>query len=94
MILHLSSQFFRWVTSIDHTIMKISGQCEGDNERLYAVEPCLCLDRFLHSVGLKPRTAGSANQPFSYCAMTGAPHGPLGILQAQNKTDLNSMQAS
>ena len=29
-----------------------SGQCEGDNERLYAMEPFLHLERLVHSVVL------------------------------------------
>ncbi|MEW8486024.1 MAG: hypothetical protein AB2705_12670, partial [Candidatus Thiodiazotropha sp.] len=44
----------------------ISGQCEDDNERLCAMESCLGLKRFLPPVGLKPGSARSAGQCFTY----------------------------
>ena len=48
------------------SISIISGQWEGDNVRLCAVEPQLQLERTPPSAGLKSRTAISAGQRLSY----------------------------
>ena len=41
-------------TSIFNSISVISGQCLEDNEKLYAMEPQLCLERCLPQAWLKP----------------------------------------
>ena len=46
-----------------NSILVISGEWEGDNERLCAMESHLWLKGFLPSMGMKPRTARSACQP-------------------------------
>ena len=49
-----------------NNISVISGQWEGDYERLSAIEPCLLFKRFPPSVRLEPGAARSAGNPFSY----------------------------
>ena len=50
-----------------NSVSVISGQWEGDNEKLSATEPCLQQKkRFPFPVGLQPGTARSAGQSLSY----------------------------
>ena len=45
-----------------NSILVISGQCSGDNERMCAMEPCLQWERFLPQAGLEARTNRSVSQ--------------------------------
>ena len=49
-----------------NSISVISGHWEGDNERLFPMEPCLQLKRFRLEVGLKQLTVRSGGQCFIY----------------------------
>ena len=45
-----------------NTISDIIGRWEGDNERLFVLEPRLQMKGFLRSTGIEPRTGTSADQ--------------------------------
>ena len=49
-----------------NSISVISGRWLDDNERLWAMEPCLWLERFPPQAGIEPRTARSALNPLRY----------------------------
>ena len=62
----------RWMTCnlyiILNSILVLSWQWDGDNERLCAMEPCLHIKRFL-PLGIKLGTARSAGQPLIHPAI-------------------------
>ena len=45
-----------------NSISDITGRLEGDNERLFVLEPRLPMKGFLRSTGIEPRTGRSADQ--------------------------------
>lgn len=53
-----------WMTHNCSSFLTVfrSGRREGDNERRFAMEPCLQLEKFLPQAGLESGTATSAGQ--------------------------------
>ena len=79
------------ILRIFNSISVISGRWTGDNEKLYAMEPRLRLERSPPRAGLEPRTVQSIGQGLTYCA-TGALRHWLNWADAQ--TDLAILRSN
>ena len=63
----------RWTDDLQYyvflsSISAMSGRWVGDNERLFAMEPCLPLKRYPPKAGLEHKSARSVDQRLTYCA--------------------------